>query len=138
MYYTGTVKYVKEDDNGKVKKVSEQYLIEALSFAEAEINFYKFLEETIPDFSVKTLTESGITDVFEYEQDKPYWNTTIAYYLTEENGKEKLIKNKLLINAENIEQAIERTKESLSNMLVSFNIVEAKESKIVELIQKRD
>lgn len=84
---------------------------------------------------MKYISESGITDVFDYEDGGIYYQSTVAYFVAEENGKEKMIKNKMLIEAKNITQAIERTRESLSNMLVSFDIPECKESKIIEVIQ---
>jgi hypothetical protein len=136
MYYTGTAKYQKEDEHGRLKLATEQYLVDAVSFTEAEAKLYQFLGDSIRgEFKVKSISESGITDVFDFEDGGIYYQSTVAYFVAEESGKEKMIKNKMLIEAKNITQAIERTRESLSNMLVSFDIPECKESKIIEVIQ---
>ncbi len=116
MHYIGTVKYIKEDENGKVKKVSEQYLIEALSFAEAEINFYKFLEEAIPDFSVKTLTESGINDVFEYEEDKD----AVRFQVTPKNSRD--FSERMRINVNPVDENTAVVEFMWGNMSWSFNV----------------
>ena len=36
MYYLAKLRFESEDDNGKIKKVREQYLVEANSVGEAE------------------------------------------------------------------------------------------------------
>ena len=136
MYYTGTAKYQKEDETGRLKLVSESYLVDAQSFTETESKLYEFLEQNVRgEFKVKSISESGITDVFEYDDGGIYYQSTIAYYVAEESGKEKIVKNKALIEAKSTEQAIERTKEAYNNLLVSFTIPEVKESKIIEVIK---
>jgi len=109
MYYTGTAKYQKEDEHGRLKLVTEQYLVDAVSFTEAEAKLYQFLGDSIRgEFKVKSISESGITDVFDYEDGGIYYQSTVAYFVAEESGKEKMVKNKMLIEARNIIEAIER------------------------------
>lgn len=136
MYYTGTAKYQKEDESGRLKLATESYLVDAVSFTETESKLYQFLEQNVRgEFKVKSISESGITDVFQYDDGGIFYLSTIAYFVAEESGKEKMIKNKALIEAHSTEQALERTKECYSNMLVSFTIPEVKESKIIEVIK---
>ena len=59
------VRYDKVQDNGSVKKVNEPYLVDALSFTEAEA---RIIEEQTPcisgDFSVSAVKRTKISEIF--------------------------------------------------------------------------
>ena len=48
------IKYEKMDEYGKEKPVSESYIVDALSFTEAENRLIKMLEGEIPDEFIVT------------------------------------------------------------------------------------
>lgn len=59
------VKYAKENEEGLLKNVSEQYLVDAVSFTEAEARIYDMLGSVIRgDFQVTSISKSNIVDVF--------------------------------------------------------------------------
>ena len=45
-WFTCKVKYMKEDEQGRTKNVSETYLADALSFTEAEAKIYEEIGQT--------------------------------------------------------------------------------------------
>ena len=59
------MRYDKVQDNGSVKKVNEPYLVDALSFTEAEA---RIIEEQTPfisgDFSVSAVKRTKISEIF--------------------------------------------------------------------------
>jgi hypothetical protein len=63
-YWTVTVQFETEDAKGKVKKVKESYLVNAMTATEAEARTYKHLEGE-SDFMVIRAAQSNIMDVLE-------------------------------------------------------------------------
>lgn len=128
------VKYQKEDENGRLKSVTEPYLVDAVSFTEAETRIYEEMGERVRgEFMVTAISRSKIVDVFENETSDLWHECKIQYYVAEESGKEKKITNQMLITAKNCDEAYNLIKEALGNMLVSFVVTEVKESPILEV-----
>lgn len=134
-WFNCTVKYMKENDQGKTKMVTEKYLVDALSFTEAESKIYKEIgQRVMGEFQVHAIARSGITDVFEYPDADTFYQTKVCYHAADaDSGKEKKITDLMLITAKDVNQASDRIKESLNNMLVTFTVPEVKESQILEV-----
>lgn len=129
------VKYAKENEQGLLKNVSEQYLVDAVSFTEAEARIYDMLGSVIRgDFQVTSIGKSTIVDVFFYEDIDVWHKCKITYIVADaDSGKEKKVTQYMLVTAHHVKEAYERIYESLNNMLVSFTVPEVSESPIVEI-----
>ncbi|WP_143960455.1 DUF4494 domain-containing protein [Litoribacter populi] len=129
------VKYAKENEQGLLKNVSEQYLVDAVSFTEAEARIYDMLGSVIRgDFQVTSIGKSNIVDVFPYDDIDIWHKCKITYVVADaDSGKEKKVTQYMLITAHHVKEAYERIYESMSNMLVSFNVPDIVESPIVEV-----
>lgn len=129
------VKYAKENEEGLLKNISEQYLVDAVSFTEAEAILYDRLASQIRgDFQVTGISKSNIVDVFFYEDSDVWYKCKISYLVADaDSGKEKKVTQYMIVTAEDVKNAYDRIQESLSNMLVSFRIPDIVESAIVEV-----
>jgi hypothetical protein len=128
------VKYQKEDENGRIKSVTEPYLVDAVSFTEAETRIYEEMgERVMGEFIITGISKSKITDVFHYEDADVWHKCKITYYVAEESGKEKKITNQMIVTADNVKDAYDRIYQSLNNMLVTFRVPEVVETPIVEV-----
>ena len=97
IWFLCKVKYAKETEDGLLKSISEQYLVDAVSFTEAEAILYDRLGSQIRgDFQVTGISKSNIVDVFFYE-DADIWHKCKVTYLVADgdSGKEKknMLKN---------------------------------------------
>lgn len=64
-YFLAKVQFLTEDEkSGKIKKVTVQYLVDAMSCTEAEAKVTRLLEG-INDFEVKSVSESTISEVIQ-------------------------------------------------------------------------
>jgi len=62
-YFLAKVQFLTEDEkSGKIKKVTVQYLVDAMSCTEAEAKVTKWLGD-LNDFEVKSVSESSILGV---------------------------------------------------------------------------
>jgi len=128
------VKYQKEDENGRLKSVTEPYLVDAVSFTEAETRIYEEMGERVRgEFLITGISKSKIIDVFNYEDVDVWFKCKVVYYVAEESGKEKKIVNQMIVTAHDVKEAYDRIYESLNNMLVSFQVPEVAESPIIEV-----
>ena len=66
MYFTVTTKILTDDGNGKIKKLTERYLVDAMSVTEAEARVTKFLaQDGTQDFEIVAAAVSRIVGVIE-------------------------------------------------------------------------
>ncbi|WP_026135638.1 DUF4494 domain-containing protein [Nafulsella turpanensis] len=135
IWFQCKIKYQKEEENGKIKNVSEPYLVDAVSYTEAEARIYEELGSVIRgEFEVTSITKSRFVDIFHYDDNDVWYKCKVTYMVADENsGKEKKITNMMLVTAANVKEAYDRIQESLSTMLVPFEIPEIAQSPIVEI-----
>ena len=136
-WFSCKVKYQKEDEQGRVKNVSEAYLVDALSFTESEAKIYEEIGQRIMgEFQVTSIVKSRIMDVFEYPDSDTFYQCKVTYMIVDgDSGKEKKVTNLMLVTAHHVKEAYERIHESLNNMLVTFIVPEIKESPIIEVFK---
>ncbi len=129
------VKYAKENEEGLLKNISEQFLLDAVSFTEAEAVIFDRLGSQIRgDFQVTSLSKSNIVDVFFYDDADIWYKCKVSYLVTDaDTGKEKKVNQFMLITAHDVKSAYDRIQESLSSMLVSFRIPDVVESPIMDV-----
>ncbi|WP_297335120.1 DUF4494 domain-containing protein [Algoriphagus sp.] len=135
IWFLCKVKYAKENEQGLLKSISEQYLVDAVSFTEAEAILYDRLGSQIRgDFQVTGISKSNIVDVFFFEDADIWHKCKITYLVADgDSGKEKKVTQYMIVTAEDVKQAYDRIQESLNNMLVSFRVPDITESPIVEV-----
>ena len=128
------IRYRKEAENGKQLTINESYLLDCVSFTDAEARIYRELESIIKDFTLTGVSPMKVADVFHYEDAETWFKCKVSYVsLDEKSGKEKKIQNLMLVTAENVKQAYERIEESLKTMLVPFDITDINTTNIVEI-----
>lgn len=134
-WYQCKVKYARENEEGLLKSISEIYLVDGVSFSEVEAILYDRLGSQIRgDFQVTAISKSNIVDVFFYEDADVWFKAKITYLIVEgDSAKEKKITQYMIVTAADVPQAHERIQESLSNMLVSFQVPDVVETKIIEV-----
>ena len=91
------VRYLHQNEKGEVKNKSEEYVLKAVSFSDAEFSIRELLMETIPEFNIKTCATFNLQDVIKDETKEAYFKVKLVYVSTNEAGKEtKIIENYLV------------------------------------------
>lgn len=62
-FYISKVQFEIGNDNGKIKKQSRTYVVDAVSVTDAETKLHEYLKNSVEPFEVKTVAESKILDV---------------------------------------------------------------------------
>lgn len=131
------VKYTKIDEiSGKEKKVSEPYLVDAVSFTEAEARIHKELEQMISgDFNVTNISKSNVMELYPNENGDRWFKAKVCFIDVDENsGKEKKANQYMLTQANNVKQAYEFLEECLGDMIVPYEIPAISESPIMDVL----
>jgi hypothetical protein len=129
------VKYVKIDDDGRERKVSEVYLVDAVTFTDAETRIIQQLQTMVRgEFTVDNIKKSNIVEIFPHEDGEWWYRAKISIVTIDENaGKEKKINNYFLVAADDIKQALQRLEEGLSYILVPYQTTSLAVSTIVDV-----
>lgn len=134
-WFTVKVKYTKQLENGAFKRVSEPYLVAAMSFTDAEARIYEELGSIIRgEFVVNGIARTEFHDIFHFE-DSDYWYRCKLTYESQDADSEKAkkITQNFLVSAHSVREAYERLKESLKEMLVDFQIPAINLTPIVDI-----
>lgn len=129
------IRYQKELENGSLKTINEAYLVDALSFTEAEARLQQELSSIIRVYDLVGCTKMRLADLFyDFGEEATWFKCRVVYSSVDErSGKEKKVVNAMLVNANNVKQAYERIEESLKTMLVPFDITDVNTTGILEI-----
>lgn len=134
-WFTCKVKYFTQDELGAPKGVTEPYLVDAVSYTEAEARIYEALEGVIHgDHEVMNITKSNYSDVFDYEDTATWYKCKIQYVSVDEKAeKERKITNQILMSANSVVDACERIEHEFKTMLVPYTITSVIEIALVDV-----
>ncbi len=132
-WYLGKIKFQEELENGGFKAKNEAYLVDAVSYSDAEARLYKIGEELHRQFEVNSIGKIRLADVFYFEGGERWFKCKVIYITEDDKGREKKIVNFMLTNAETAKEAYERVESSLSTMLIPFDITDVNLTPILEV-----
>ncbi|MFA5574858.1 MAG: DUF4494 domain-containing protein [Brumimicrobium sp.] len=135
-WFTVKVKYTKQLDNGKLKRVTEPYLVDAATFTDAEKRIqYEIGLNVRGEFDVTGISRTNYTDIFYYDDSDDWYKCKITYTSVDadEQGKEKKITGNFMVTANNVKEAFERIKESIADMISSYEIPAISLTNIVDV-----
>jgi hypothetical protein len=134
-WFTVKVKYTKQLENGSFKRVTEPYLLAAMTFTDAEARIYEELGQIIRgEFNVVGIMRTEIHDIFLYDDADVWYKVKLTYDSVDADAeKAKKVTQNFLVSAHSVKEAYERIKESLSTLLVDFVIPMITVSPIVEI-----
>lgn len=135
-WFTVKLKYLKELDNGVLKNVTEPFVVDAVSFTDAESRIVSEIGSTLRgEYLITGITKTDYADIFLYEDSDDWYKCKITYETIDgDNGKTKKISNYFLVTANNIKEAYDRIQENLSDFLVDVEIPNIALTNIVEVL----
>ena len=125
-FFEVKIQYQKMLEDGKEKKVTEQYVVEALSFTEAES---RIAEEMLPytdgDLDVVSEKIAPYNEIFlsDNSTDDKWFISKVGFItLDEKTAKEKKQTFRYLVQAATSEHALDYTKTMLNQCLSDYSI----------------
>ena len=129
------VRYDKMMENGVVKKVNEPYLIDALSFTEAEARIIKEQTPFISgDFSVSAVKRTKISEIFRDDRADKWYLVKVAFItIDERSGVEKRSTSQILVQAKDFKNALDTFLEGMKGTMADFEIVGINETPLIDV-----
>ena len=125
-FFEVKIQYQKMQEDGKEKKVTEQYVVEAMSFTEAES---RIAEEMLPytdgDLDVVSEKIAPYNEIFlsDNSTDDKWFVSKVGFItLDEKTAKEKKQTFRYLVQARTSELAMDYTKEMFSHGMSDYSI----------------
>ena len=134
------IRYDKIQENGAVKKVTEAYLVDALTFTEAEA---RIIEEMAPyisgEFSVVAIKRTKIAEVFWNPEAEKWWTVKVNFItLDEKTGVEKKSASLILVQADDDASAREKFNEGMKGTMADYEIAGINETNYLEVFKYSD
>lgn len=133
------VRYDKLMENGMQKKVNEPYMVDALSFTEAEA---RIIEEVTPfisgDFSVSAVKRTNISEIF-WDDSADKWYRVKVNFITidEKSAVEKKTTSHILVAASDFKGALDNFMEGMKGTMADFEIASIAETTIMDVYKAK-
>ena len=139
MLYECGVRYERTMENGMTKKVTELYLVDACSFAEAEGRITKEMKPYISgDFDVVSIKRTNYSEIVENgadSADKWFKAKLMFVTLDEKTAKEKKQAVYFIVKVSDINNAHTVVVEHMKTSVVDYEIATLDETKIMNLFR---
>lgn len=137
-WFETKVRYNKEVD-GEYKKVTEIYVVDAISFTESETRITDEMAKYISgEYSVVDIKKAPYKEIlFDDDDNASFWYRAKVGFITvdEKTEKEKIQNVVYLVQAESLKHAVRSLEDNLGGMSTDYVITEVKETKIVDVIE---
>ena len=129
------VSYDRLLENGMQKKVTEPYLVDALSFTEAEARIIEELRPYISgEFSVAGIRRARISEIFFNETGDRYFRFKVNFItLDEKSGSEKRTGCSMIAQACTLKEAIEELEKGMKGSMADYEIASVAETPLMNI-----
>lgn len=134
-WFECTIRFDKIMPNGISKKVSERYLVDSISFTEAEARIIEESRHLITgEFVVTDIKRARLNEIFFNENGDLYYKVKINFLtIDEQSGREKKTPSYMLVQASTIDEAKDNLSEGMKGTLSDYVVESIKETKIVDV-----
>lgn len=129
------IRHDKTQENGSIKKVTEPFLVDALSFTEAEA---RIIEEQTPfvsgELNVSAVKRTKISEIF-WDDSADRWYLVKVAFITidEKTAVEKKAISQILVAATDFKGALNSFMEGMKGTMADFEIQSITETPIMDV-----
>ena len=138
-WFETKIRYEKMTDDGKQKMVTELYVVDALSFTEAESSIIEEMSSYIMgEFKVTGIAQAAYGEIFfsDAETDDRFFKTKLQFItLDEKTQKEKRSNVNYLVQAHTLQQAVEHIQEVMGTTMIDYAIAAVQVTSIMDVFE---
>jgi len=133
--FISTVKYLRQNDDGSYKRMTESFLVNAVSFTdvEAQLNV-EMVQRTKAEFLISSIKRANYHYVLTDDDGGTFYNVTAAYKVEQDNEKIKTVKINFLIEADDINKVNDIVSKVLSGSVSEFEVVRVSVSSVMHVL----
>ena len=134
------VSYERQADSMGMKKISESYLVDALSFTEAEKRIIKEIRPfvSVGELEVVNIRRARIAELFlnEEAEDDRYFRAKVNFITVDEkSGSEKKTSATMIVKSDSLPNAVTELKAQLDSQMASYEIAAVTDTQILDVFQ---
>src|SRR5574344_206067 len=139
IWFECKIRYEKTQEDGLLKKTTETYVVNALSFTEAENRIIDEMSSCISGaFEVKTIKIANYKEIFFSEEDSAdKWYKAKLSFITidEKTDKEKRSNVMYLVNAGSLNAAVKNIDEVMGSTMIDYVISSVNETTLMDVYE---
>lgn len=137
LWFETKVRYDKTMENGSVKKVNEPYLVDALSFTEAESRIIEAIKPYISgEFSISAVKKTRISEIFFDERGDRYYMVKVNFItLDEKSGSEKRATSYILVQASDVAGALDAFNDGMKGSAADYEVASVAETPLRDVFR---
>jgi len=124
-------------ENGMAKKITEPYLVDALSFTEAEKRIIEEMSYFISgEFTVTDIKRANYSELFTTEDEEAdRWFKCKVTFITldEKSGAEKKTSTQMLVQASDLRDAVKRLDKGMEGTMADYQIAMVTETPLMDI-----
>lgn len=133
------VRYEKTTDSGKTIKVTDPYLVDALSCTEAEARVVEEITPFTSEFNVLNVGKTKIAEIFWNEDGDRFYKVKVNFIsIDEKTATEKRSASYILVQASGFDEALENFHDGMKGTLADYEVESIAETKIVEVYRYKN
>lgn len=140
-WFETKIRYDKTMEDGRNKKVTEVYTVEALSFTEAENSITEEMSHYVSgEFDVRAITRAPYGEIFfsDVDSDDRWYRARLAFItIDEKTGKEKRSNVVYLVQAESLDKARQYVKDVMAKTMVDYEVVSISETLLLDVFEHK-
>ena len=135
VWYECKVKYRKTHESGESKVTTETYLLDAVSYTEAEARITEEMKTyTSEEFMITNIKVANLSEVHPFENSDRWFKSKVSLIsYDDESGKERKSNRYMLIQANDVKEAFENTEQALQETMGDYSIPAITESPILDV-----
>lgn len=140
-WFETRVQYEKlSPEDGLDKKVTEVYLVDAMSFTEAEARTIELVQPYVRgEFTIVAIKRAKLYEVFTSPVCDKWFKVKVQFIiLDQEKGSEKRVPAQMLLSADDLNEARESLIENMKDTMSDYEIVKIEETPILEVAAYND
>ena len=139
IWFEAKIRYEKMMEDGCLKKVTETYVIDALSFGEAEKRILEEMTSYVSgEVEVCALKIAPYKEIFfaDSNMDDKWYVAKLAFItIDEKTDKEKKTRVCYLVNAGNINAAVKNIEEQMAGTMIDYDTFNVSETQILDVFE---
>jgi len=135
IWYECKVKYRKTDETGGQKILTEPYLVDAVSYTEAESRINEEMSAYISEeFKITNIKVANYAEIHPFENADRWFRSKVSLLAyDEESGKERKSNMYLLVQANDVKEAYDNTTSVMKGTMGDYSIPAISESPIMDV-----
>lgn len=135
LWFECKVRYDKMTENGTVKKANEPYLVDALSFTEAESRIIEKMTPYISgEFSISAVKKTKVAEIFFDDTADRFYMVKVNFITVDEkSGIEKKSASFILVQASDFAGALKKFEEGMKGTMADYEIASIVETPLLDV-----